>query len=99
MIGTPPPILYVVIPCYNEELVLPATSSMFLDELLLLVEKNKVSPRSRILYIDDGSTDTTWNIIQEFALLLGHIWVSQQRPSERSPCRLNGGQKPLRYLH
>lgn len=73
MIGTPPPLLYIVIPCYNEELVLPTTSCLFLDELLLLIEKQKISPLSRILFVDDGSTDTSWSIIQELAETSPHF--------------------------
>jgi len=57
------PVLYMVIPCYNEEKVLPVTSQLFLDELKLLVENGKISPDSRILFVDDGSKDTTWRII------------------------------------
>lgn len=61
------PILYFVIPCYNEEEVLPITSEMFLKELDLLVSKNKISSLSRILFVDDGSNDSTWDIISELA--------------------------------
>lgn len=57
------PILYIVIPCYNEEEVLPLTSGMFLEELETLIEKGKISGESRILFVDDGSKDKTWSII------------------------------------
>ena len=43
------PILYIVIPCYNEEKVLPITSSMFLDKITELVQKDKISDDSRVL--------------------------------------------------
>lgn len=61
------PILYLIIPCYNEEQVLPITSGMFLKELKKLIAKDKISGASRILFVDDGSKDDTWNIITELA--------------------------------
>ena len=57
------PKLYVVIPCYNEEQVLPITSKLFLEELTDLIRKEKISPDSRILFVNDGSKDRTWEII------------------------------------
>ena len=57
------PLLYIIIPCYNEESVLPVTSKMFLDELALMAEQGKISPDSRILFVNDGSKDKTWEII------------------------------------
>lgn len=59
--------LYVVIPCYNEQEVLPHTSGLFLDKMLYLVNENKISKNSRILFVDDGSKDATWTIIKELA--------------------------------
>lgn len=58
------PVLYVVIPCYNEQEVLPITSKLFLNKLNQLAEKGKISHDSRILFVDDGSKDNTWEIIQ-----------------------------------
>ena len=58
------PILYVVIPCYNEEQVLPITSKLFRDEVEGLIERGKVSPNSRIMFVNDGSKDGTWGIIE-----------------------------------
>lgn len=49
------PRLYMIIPCYNEEKVLPITSEMFLEELNLLITKDKISENSRILFVNDGS--------------------------------------------
>ena len=51
--------LYVVIPCYNEEKVLPITSQLFLKELTDLIHKNKISDKSKILFVNDGSKDKT----------------------------------------
>lgn len=63
---TKKPILYIVIPCYNEESVLPVTSTLFLNKLSELEASGKIHPDSRILFVDDGSKDTTWSIIQGF---------------------------------
>lgn len=57
------PTLYIVIPCYNEEKVLPITSKIFLDKLNDLVAADKITSKSRILFVDDGSKDGTWEII------------------------------------
>ena len=59
--------LYVIIPCYNEEKVLPITSKIFLEELNDLIKKNKISNESRILFVNDGSKDSTWEIIRALA--------------------------------
>lgn len=61
------PILYIVIPCYNEEQVLPITCSMFLEKIKSLVQKEKISDESRILFVNDGSKDKTWKIIKQLA--------------------------------
>ena len=61
------PILYIVIPCYNEEKVLPITSGMFLDKVNELVGLGKISEDSRIMFVNDGSKDNTWNIICNLA--------------------------------
>lgn len=58
------PVLYIVIPCYNEESVLPITKDLFLNKLLSLISSNAISPESRILFVNDGSRDRTWEIIQ-----------------------------------
>ena len=61
------PILWVVIPCYNEEAVLPINAPMFLQKLEDLGKAGKISSRSRILLVNDGSKDRTWAIIRELA--------------------------------
>lgn len=61
------PVLYIVIPCYNEEQVLPITCSMFLEKIKSLVQKEKISDESRILFVNDGSKDKTWEIIKQLA--------------------------------
>lgn len=62
------PNLYMVIPCYNEEEVLPTTSGLFRDKLEFLIRNNMISPDSRILFVDDGSKDRTWDIILKLSL-------------------------------
>ena len=61
------PSLYIVIPCYNEEAVLPITAPLFRDKLLSLSSQGKISPDSRVLFVNDGSKDDTWNIIRRLA--------------------------------
>lgn len=58
-------ILYLVVPCYNEEEILPIASGIMLDKLKSLIRKGAVSCTSKILFIDDGSRDRTWKIIEE----------------------------------
>lgn len=59
------PILYLVIPCYNEEQVLPLTSGKFKSKLEELIEAEKISPESRVMFVNDGSKDTTWDILSK----------------------------------
>lgn len=74
------PILYIVIPCYNEEEVLPITAPMFRQELRELTEKGKISPDSRVLFVNDGSKDRTWEIISHLAEEDEHfLGISQSR--------------------
>lgn len=61
------PVLYMVIPCYNEEAVLPTTSGMFLQKLEDLCAAGKISEKSRVLFVNDGSKDRTWQIITELS--------------------------------
>ena len=62
-----PPVLAIVIPCYNEEEVLPITSGLFKAELEDLVAKGKVDPASHVLLVNDGSGDRTWELIEGLA--------------------------------
>lgn len=59
--------LIIVIPCYNEEEVLPITSKLFLKKLTSLIEQGKISEDSQILFVNDGSHDKTWDIICQLA--------------------------------
>lgn len=58
------PILYIVIPCYNEQEVLPETSKRILDKLTRMVRAQICHDDSRVLFVDDGSKDQTWSMIE-----------------------------------
>lgn len=58
-------ILYVVIPCYNEQEVLNLTYHQLDEKLNSLTEREMISNKSRVVFVDDGSADNTWNIINE----------------------------------
>lgn len=74
------PILYIIIPCYNEEAVLPITAPMFLDKILQLYKDEKISDESRVLFVNDGSKDKTWSLICNLAKSDPHyIGISQSR--------------------
>jgi polyisoprenyl-phosphate glycosyltransferase len=59
--------LTIVVPCFNEEEALRETCNKLLELLNILIEKNKITPTSKIVFVDDGSTDNTWNIIEELS--------------------------------
>jgi len=82
------PILYIVIPCYNEEEVLPLTAPQFREELRSLEAAGQIAPESRILFVYDGSRDRTWEIIQD---------LSRQDPAFQGLClsRNRGHQNAL----
>ncbi|MBR4610157.1 MAG: glycosyltransferase family 2 protein, partial [Erysipelotrichaceae bacterium] len=61
------PVLNIVVPCYNEEEVLPITSVMFENKIKELIELGKISPKSCVLFVNDGSKDATWKIITDLA--------------------------------
>ena len=56
--------LYILAPCYNESEVLPMSSKIFLDKLNGLIGEGKISEDSRVAFVDDGSKDNTWEIIE-----------------------------------
>lgn len=59
--------LYIVIPCYNEEEVLPVTEPLFIKKITDLIKEDKISEESKVLFVNDGSKDSTWKMIQKFA--------------------------------
>ncbi len=73
-------VLYIIIPCYNEEEVLPLTSPIFLGKLRQLIDEGKISGDSRVMFVDDGSRDGTWQIIRSLAAQDEHfIGIQQSR--------------------
>lgn len=68
-----PPVLYIIVPCYNEEAVLPLTAPLFLDQLNSMIGGGKIGEDSRILFVNDGSKDQTWDIIEALAHQDAHI--------------------------
>ena len=74
------PILWIVIPCYNEEQVLPLTAPMFLQKLQDLAGRGQISENSRVLFVNDGSADRTWEIIRDLSAQDEHyIGICQSR--------------------
>lgn len=61
------PTLYLVVPCFNEEEVLPITAKMFVEKLDGLISDGRISSCSRVLFVNDGSRDTTWDIIENLS--------------------------------
>lgn len=61
------PCLYIVVPCYNEEKVLPITSTLFLNKIKELINNKKISESSKVVFVNDGSKDNTWNIIKDLS--------------------------------
>lgn len=74
--------LYLIAPCYNEENVLPVTYKLFVDKLEQLIAEKRISKDSRTLFVNDGSSDNTWPIIQKLAkenTLIEGICLSRNR--------------------
>ncbi len=76
------PIVYIIVPCYNEEEVLPETAKRLREELRTLIKNSAISEKSRILFIDDGSRDRTWEMIDTLSRaesLFGGVKLSRNR--------------------
>lgn len=67
------PILYIVVPCYNEKEVLPITSKLFEEKIGQLIKNRKIDKASKILFVNDGSKDNTWDLIKEYSAKSDHI--------------------------
>lgn len=65
--------LYIVLPCYNEEAVLLDTTEQLTNKMESLLKEGRITDASRIVYVDDGSQDTTWDIIK--GLHASNPWV------------------------
>lgn len=92
------PVLYVVIPCYNEQKVLPLTCEMFKNELMQLIAEGKVSSKSKIMFVNDGSKDKTWEIISALAQKDNmYIGISQSRNRGHQNAVLAGLMEAKKY--
>ncbi len=75
-----PPVLYIIVPCYNEEEVLPTTSQIFLKKIHELSAAGKIAENSRVLFVNDGSRDRTWEIITSLSAADPHFQgIAQSR--------------------
>jgi len=76
-----PCIVYLIIPCYNEEAVLPETAKQLANKIEILRADKTISEKSKIFFVDDGSKDTTWEIIKKYHVenpdLFGGIKLSK----------------------
>ena len=72
--------MILIVPCYNEESVLPITAPLFLNKVLSLIDGGIIDWTSRIMFVNDGSTDETWDIIKKLSEKDEHyIGISQSR--------------------
>ena len=92
------PRLIVVVPCYNEETTLPVSSPLFADEMKGLVDSGRVSSESRILLVDDGSTDATWQVILDLAKRDERFIGIRQSRNRGHQCALWAGLMEARDL-
>ena len=79
--------LYLVIPCYNEESVLPETARQLYAKMTTLIQGGQISPLSRVVFVDDGSKDETWALISRFhreAPLFSGISLSRNRGQQNA---------------
>lgn len=83
--------LFIIIPCYNEEQVLPITAQQFLSKLIQLIQSKKIRDESRIMFVNDGSKDSTWDIIKDLANQNQHcIGISLSRNQGHQSALLAG---------
>lgn len=67
------PVLYLVIPCYNEEEVLPETTKRLTEKLYNMIHADMIDSDSRILFVDDGSRDDTWQLIEMYSAAVPYV--------------------------
>lgn len=92
------PILYIVVPCYNEEQVLPHTNPMFVEKIEQLVKKEEIHPHSKIMYVNDGSKDRTWELIESYAKSIPSVvGVSQSRNRGHQSSVLAGMYEAIQF--
>lgn len=91
------PVLYIIIPCFNEEKVLPITAPLFLGKLKSLFGERKIHEDSRVLFVDDGSTDSTWDIIKKLSEDHFFIGIRQSRNRGHQNAVLAGLMESKKY--
>ena len=92
------PILYIVIPCYNEEKVLPYTNPIFIEKIESLINTGQVHPSSKVMYVNDGSKDQTWSLIQQYAKENSHVvGIAQSRNRGHQSSVLAGMEEAARF--
>lgn len=92
------PILYIVIPCYNEEKVLPHTNPMFIEKIESLINNGQVHPNSKVMYVNDGSKDQTWELIQQYAKENSHVvGIAQSRNRGHQSSVLAGMEEAAKF--
>lgn len=75
-------VLYIVVPCYNEEAVLPETQKELGNKLETMITAGAVSEKSRIIFVDDGSKDKTWELIENITVRIRELAVSSWHTTE-----------------
>ncbi len=98
------PVLYIIVPCYNEEDALPITAKRLTDLTDDMLSKELIAPESRILLVDDGSRDRTWSVIRTLhaadprfqGLKLAHnaghqnaLWAGMTAAAEKCDCAIS----------
>ena len=71
------PILYLVVPCYNEEEALPVTAAKLHEKLIAMIGEGLIRPESRMVFVNDGSKDNTWEVITELHQTDPHVQGSR----------------------
>ena len=66
-------VLTIIVPCYNEEEVLPETVKELGNILTNLIEKDKIDSKSKLLFVNDGSKDRTWNLISDYTKKYNYV--------------------------
>ena len=92
------PKLTVVVPCYNEEAALPVSYPLFAEELQQLTDSGRVAPGSGVLFVDDGSSDATWQTICDIAKRDQRFAGIRQSRNRGHQCALWAGLMEARSL-
>lgn len=89
--------LYIVIPCYNEEEMLPITAKALLEKMQTLVDEGRIAPDSKVMFVDDGSKDKTWETIQKLHSIPFFTGVKLSRNKGHQNALLAGMMTAIKY--